>query len=175
MADAVSQKDSVVPLWTWQGIGFDITAGQISHEHYSAHYKIAGISAAYERLWERVHTRAIVWCCTVDGTYINAMADRKQWCLAVPVSQILCYIDEHVWDRIHKGSTSLTDAERTEFYDRGFRNNPRDPEALCDQETRRLNQPASVEQLWERLFVGRRADSCTSALLRHPIDRAFVV
>ena len=85
-------------LWTFQGVGFSLHDGHVNHELSEYVREVEGVRDAYLELAKRLGTDQLIWCCSVREPH--PLKDRVEWVIDVPVSEILAFVDDFVWNRI---------------------------------------------------------------------------
>lgn len=168
-------------LWTVHRVhppGFSLTEGRVDHSKSEYYPTTPRVKDAYHELWRRLQIPdgQVVWCYT-DGEIVKIGAEKVKWELHVPSSEIICFIDDVVWNRILKIKCSVPANMRCQWYGEALKKFPNDPKALKAYEERCLENFWSQEpksgDWWDELFT-ENADNGVSALIGHPIPSKWI-
>ena len=109
--DHPTNGEQSMKLWTWHTSDFDISRDRVDLSRSYYHENAEGIPQKYEHVFDRLKTRDIVWCFTVETPWASNQTSanhRVRWTLNAPVSGILCCVDELLAHRL-QGNTPCPD------------------------------------------------------------------
>ncbi len=161
-------------LWTVQSPCFSLTERCVDHSKSKYYRNTPGVKDAYPELWCRLQIPdgQVVWCCTDERDVVRTTEKMIEWELYVPGQEIICFIDDLVWNRILGSKCAV----RREMYDQWHKEAsekfPNDLEASEAYKTKCYEdfwrQEPKSGNWWDELFT-ESAGNRVSALIRHPI------
>ncbi|MGE5608192.1 MAG: hypothetical protein ACM359_02965 [Bacillota bacterium] len=169
-----------IPLWSFHEDGdFSLTRGRVEVDRSRYYHSSPDIADAYQRLRTLLGTDQLVWCYTRREDFKPTSIRKYEWAIKVPRSGVLRFIDGFIWARIIRAGEFIPPRSLDSQWKReALAQFPHDPSARHALVRRKKeeywNEPEPEEGWWSRLFVegpGEHID----ALLRHPIDPAWVV
>ena len=166
-------------LWTWHEHNWSLLSGVVDprrSDYYNSH---PGIPPAYGELGRRLRTNQFIWCFVRRENRTTVDDGRQEWELEVPDSEILCFVDDLIWNRLIGIRCGLPQSLRLEIKKRAIEKHPYEPKkshAYQDELTEAYwNEPAPQGGWWAELLSDvPRTDEAT-ALIRHPVDAGWVV
>jgi hypothetical protein len=168
-----SMKSEKTELWTLHGRSLCLTEGKVEHSlsPYFANTSktTSGYRSACPRLWELIGepNGQIIWCYTCGCRLPSPNAGKMLWALEVPRDQIICRIDDFVWNKIIDQYCSVLDRcwSGCDTLKQG-----------CEKVLRDCNQrKPKTGDWWDELIIRREESGYfRSALIRHPIDPDWV-
>lgn len=155
-----------VRLWTYQGIGFDLTKDERRPELSTNEKKFPD---AYRKLHARLETEQYVWCCQTQQKWHGA---HVEW--ELETAEHLAIVDEMVWNGII-GCRGVSTELRDQIYYEGMDRHPGDVEAIevfIKEECDRMHHPPGDP--WDSLLQNQ-IDVKSNVLIELPIDPATIV
>jgi hypothetical protein len=156
-------------LWTYHSPVFSLVDGVYAPErskYYSRYHD------AYHKLWDCVGTRQLVWCCTADGDW-SQKDGYCEWELDVPETSFEKIVDYMVWNGILGNNSGPSKRLRDRLYADAMRKAPDTSDEWVETEVQRMLHPAGDP--WALLFLKDANDLRADILLKHPIQRSWVV
>jgi len=94
--------DEMITLWTVHSPDFDIRAGKVDHSKSEYYLNTPGVKEVYHELWRRLNTPKgqIIWCYTEYSDIAKTGIKKVMWELQIPLENVVCFIDDLVWNRI---------------------------------------------------------------------------
>ena len=166
-------------LWTWHKPDFSLVAGRVDHRK-SEYFQTDGIPEAHATLAACTGTDQIIWCYTLPNQRpILPCRTEQEWFLDVPPEEILCFVDEIVWNRVLGIRCAVPNGLRFRWKNEAIARFPHDIDArhkhqeeLADQF---WDQSPPGRTWWESLFVEPQPGETISALVRHPIRHLWIL
>lgn len=166
-------------LWTYHPPDFSLTEGRVDHQRSEYFRDVNGLPEAYRELCSRIGTDdQIIWCYTRDDGYMPTGIPRVEWALDVPMTAIIRFVDEIVWNRILGNRCTLPRSLYHEWKDEAIRMHPGDRDAqkafIQRREEEFWRAPAPHGDWWDSLLVEAQTGESISALIHHPVDRRWI-
>jgi hypothetical protein len=170
-------------LWTWQTSGFDICRDRIDLGRSHYHNHADGIPQKYQRVFERLNTRDLVWCFTVDTPWKSNQTTenrRVSWTLEVPISEIMCFVDELLVGRLLTDKLCPDIATWRSWRREAVAQHPNRPDRQHEFIETKLGSFAgrisTADEAWRGFFLDEpEAAEHVTALLRCPIDSNWII
>ncbi len=166
-------------LWSVHSPDFSTLEGNVDHSKSPYFETVPGISEAYQRVWDHVGTDQIIWCWATTEGHFDVDADKVQWVLDVPEAEILALIDDYVWNRILNIRCHPPRRLYWEWRDRSLELFPTDANArqqfMDDQHQAFWTEKPLSGDWWNHVFVPDTKRDSTSAIVRHPVQYAWVI
>jgi hypothetical protein len=167
-------------LWSFHKSDFSLIEGTVDHR-YSEYYRCdPGIRDAYRRLWDHLGTDQVVWCYRQRGDFSGRHPGKKQWALRVPRSAVVAFVNRYVWARII-GSRHFAPPRtlRRKWKEEVLGTFPHDHDARKVLEDAKYagfwNEQPPANGWWSTVFVPGPGGEGIDALLRHPVERKWLL
>lgn len=168
------KEQEKIKLWTIHTENFLVTDGYVDHTKSIYYQETNGVKDAYHRLWEvlSIPNGQIIWCDTDDSENILTIERRIKWEFEVPLSDVICFLDDLVWNRILGIKCCLPRNMQSKFRKKAMVKFPNDSEASKSYERQYVDEfwdrKPTGKSWWDELFVDSPG-VCISALIKHPI------
>lgn len=168
-----------IKLWTIQSPDFSLTDSHVDHNKSEYYLDLPGAKDAYHKLWHKLQIRdgQLIWCFTYEDDIVKTGTKKIKWELHAPSSEVICFIDQLVWNRILGIKCLVTRNMRNQWRKEAlkrFPNNPNDSktyEKMCEEEF--WAQKPKGGDWWDELFVKNTGEG-VSALIKHPIPSKWI-
>ncbi len=163
-----------INLWTIHPPDFSIKEGRLDHSKSEYYKNTPGVKQAYPELWKRINIPdgQIIWCYTDKSDITKTGIIKKRWDLYLPVSEVIQFVDDMVWNRILGIKCDVPPSLRNQWRDESQKKFPSNPATAKVYEKECYNnywmKKPKTGSWWDELFVSRIGE-CTSALIRHPV------
>lgn len=179
-AQGRAEYDDTMKLWTWHTPDFFLLKGRVDHNRSEYYQTVEGVPDAYSKLFELIGTSQFVWCYTVpDQRIVLPCHTQVERILDVPRESILRFVDGIVWNRILGIRCELPSEIWHTWRDEALHRFPEDRAARKrfrdEQEEVFWAQQPPGESWWDTLFTPNGPGENVSALVRHPVPKAWVV
>jgi hypothetical protein len=167
-----------IKLWTIHSPDFSLTDGRVDHNKSEYCLNTPGVKDAYHKLWPklRIPDGQLIWCYTYDDI---KKTNKKiiKYELYVPKSEIICFIDDLVWNRILGKECEVRSDMRHQWNKEACEKFPNNPKASKAYEKKCLEnfwaQKPKSGDWWDELFVKSTGEGI-SALIKHPISSEWI-
>ncbi len=166
-------------LWTLHTSDFSLTKGRVDHNKSVYYRETPGVKKAYPELWRRqqILDGQVVWCYTDESKIAKHGIGKVKWELCVPDSEIICFIDDLVWNRILEIECAAPYELRRKWRSEALEKFPDDLTAAntYEESCRRSfwDQEPKNGCWWDELFTKNTGNGAT-ALVRHPIPSEWI-
>lgn len=176
-------QEDKIELWTIHPKGFSITEGCVDHAKSRYYQETPGVKEAYHELWDRlsIESGQVVWCwcCTHENDIPPITGVKKiKWELCVPVSEVLQFIDDIVWNRILGIKCCVRSDMKYKWRKEALAKYPHNSvdskayeKQCCENFWKRKPESGSW---WNELFVDDPGEA-VSALVKHPVPTQWVL
>jgi hypothetical protein len=165
-----------ITLWTIHSSDFSLTDGRVDHNKSEYYLNTPNVKEAYHELWHKLQISdgQIVWCYTDENDIVKSGVKKVKYELNVPKSEVICFVDDLVWNRILDRKCNVTKNMRNQWFDEGMKESPNDLEAYIKmREEKFWGQKPKSGSWWDELFI-ENTDDGVSALVRHPVPSKWV-
>lgn len=180
-------------MWTWQRKGFDITNPTIpvntkKHSTYwnhpdeqtRSHFRIV-----YNKLWVKLGTDQFHWyyCdengAISDSSLVEYGTDAFLWELEIPQNKIWKIACSASWEFLRGNISFVPRGLIQSWMGRLRKENPKELSGGKLDELQKdfleFWKQKGEDELWDLLLLKKIVPCCSQALLKHPIDKGFVV
>jgi hypothetical protein len=168
--------DKMITLWTLHSPDFDIRTGRVDHNKSEYYLNTPGVKEAYHELWRRLNTPEgqIIWCYTTNDEIVKTGIEEILWELQIPRENVICFIDDLVWNRILGIRCDVGKTLRRKLRDEAINKCPGNSSSCFDKLLDDFwNQKPKTGSWWDELFIQTPGEN-RSALIYHPVQEKYV-
>jgi len=168
--------DEMITLWTVHSPDFDIRAGKVDHSKSEYYLNTPGVKEVYHELWRRLNTPKgqIIWCYTEYSDIAKTGIKKVMWELQIPLENVVCFIDDLVWNRILGIRCNVGRTLRRKWQNEAIEKCPSDSHFYfkkCEEDF--WNRKPKTGSWWDELFIQDTGENA-SAIICHSIPEKFI-